>query len=258
VSVFDRLKTILTSDLVLQLPNFDEIFRLDTDACDYGVGASLEQPSIDNKEQWKPVAFFSKHLSETQQKYSTSERELLAIVLSCEHFRKLLYGVQFHVYTDHKPLKALLAANELSPRLARWLSRLEMFDMEIHYREGKKHGNADGLSRMAVEPATEEEDEDTPPTPINSVSYWEDEDYDSVSTCSEEDEEVEVEVDIDNEDKENNNVDVEMNVELELIKIISVRADKVELEQLKDSNIVWIYNIIKMEQFRNGEKVKIT
>jgi hypothetical protein len=218
----------------------------------------LEQPSIDNKEQWKPVAFFSKHLSETQQKYSTSERELLAIVLSCEHFRKLLYGVKFHVYTDHQPLKALLTANELSQRLARWLSRLEMFDMEIHYREGKKNGNADGLSRMAVEPATEEEDEDSPPTLINSVSYWEDEDYDSVSTCSEEDEEVEVEVDIDNEDKENNNVDVEMNVELELIKIISVRADKVELEQLKDSNIVWIYNIIKMEQFRNGEKVKIT
>ena len=57
LSSFDRLKTILTSDLVLQLPNFDEIFRLDTDACDYGVGASLEQPSIDNKEQWKPVAF---------------------------------------------------------------------------------------------------------------------------------------------------------------------------------------------------------
>ena len=53
------------------VPNFDEIFRLDTDACDYGVGASLKQPSIDNKEQWQPVAFFSKHLSESQQKYST-------------------------------------------------------------------------------------------------------------------------------------------------------------------------------------------
>ena len=100
---------------------------------------------------------------------------------------------------------------------------------------------------MAVEPATEEEDEDTPPTPINSVS-----------TCSEEDEEVEVEVDTDNEDKEKDNENVEMNVELESINFISVRADKVELEQLKDSNIVWIYNIFKMEQFRNGEKVKIT
>jgi hypothetical protein len=85
---------------------------------------------------------------------------------------------------------------------------------------------------IIILPATEEEDEDTPPTPLNSVSYWEDEGYDSVSTCSEEDEEVEVEVDIDNENKENKNVDVEMNVELEPINIISVRAQKVELEQL--------------------------
>ena len=72
---FDNLKEILSSDLVLQLPNFDKPFRLDTDACNYGIGASLEQPSNDDINLWKPVAFYSKHLSETQQRYLTTERE---------------------------------------------------------------------------------------------------------------------------------------------------------------------------------------
>ena len=62
---------------------------------------------------------------------------------------------------------------------------------------------------MAVEPATEEEDENAPPTSINNVSHWEDEDYDSVRTCSEEDEEVEVEVYTDKEDNEDENMNVE-------------------------------------------------
>ena len=68
---------------------------MDADACQYGVGAALEQPCDNYNTRWKPVAFFSKHLSETQQKYSTSERELLAIVLGCEHFRQLLYVTRF-------------------------------------------------------------------------------------------------------------------------------------------------------------------
>ena len=72
---FEELKQILTSELVLQLPDFNKPFRVYADACQYGVGAALEQPSDVDVKQWKPVAFFSKHLSETQQKYSTSERE---------------------------------------------------------------------------------------------------------------------------------------------------------------------------------------
>jgi hypothetical protein len=103
------------------------------------VGATLEQPCVDTNKQWKPVAFFSKHLSETQQKYSTSERELLAIILACEHFKQMLYGAKFQIVTDHRPLKSLLSSTNLSPRLSRWLSRLEMFDPEITYREGQKH-----------------------------------------------------------------------------------------------------------------------
>jgi hypothetical protein len=77
------------------------------------------------------------------QRYSTTDREMLAKVLACEHFRQMLYGTRFEVVTDHQPLNALLTSNTISPRLYRWKSRIEMFDMEIQYREGKKHGNAD-------------------------------------------------------------------------------------------------------------------
>ena len=229
---FDKMKDILTSDLVLQLPNFKKPFRLDTDACDYGIGASLEQPANDDCDQWRPVAFYSKHLSETQQKYSTTERELLAIVLSCEHFRQMLYGVKFKVYTDHQPLKALLTSNELSPRLARWLIRLEMFDMEILYREGKRHGNADGLSRMAVEPFNEDDDEFPPPTPINNISFVEIEDEDNFNKL--ECEELAHEI---------------IEGELESLNVINIQSERADQEQVKDHNIVWIYNILKAELF---------
>jgi hypothetical protein len=87
----------------------------------------------------------------SQQRYSTTDCEMLAIVLACEHFRQMLYGTRFEVVTDHQPLKALLTSNGISPRSYRWKIRIKMFDMEIQYREGKKHENADELSRMVVD-----------------------------------------------------------------------------------------------------------
>jgi hypothetical protein len=95
---------------------------------------------------------------------------MLAIVFACEHFRQMLYGTRFEVVTDHQPLKALLTSYTISPRLYRWKSRIEMFDMEIQYREGKKHGNADESSRMAVdEEEVDIEEEPWRQIPINSV-----------------------------------------------------------------------------------------
>jgi hypothetical protein len=118
------------------------------------------------------VSYFSKRLSKPQQNYSTSERELLAIVLAVEHFKQFLYGKRFKIITDHQPLRTLLTSDNMSARLARWLSRLQLFDFEIEYRPGKNHGNADGLSRLALEPSTEadEEDDDSAPVRINAVT----------------------------------------------------------------------------------------
>jgi hypothetical protein len=143
---FDQLKSIITSDQVLLLPDFDKPFRIDTDASLTGVGAVLSQEKEDGS--WRPVAFFSKHLTKRQQNYSTSERELLSIVLAIEHFKQFIYGRPVTVYTDHQTLKYLLTVDEPAQRLARWLDQLRMFDLTIEYRKGTANANANALSRM--------------------------------------------------------------------------------------------------------------
>jgi hypothetical protein len=103
---FNKLRTILTSEKILALPDFTKEFKLETDESNYGVGAVLSQ-TIDDKE--RQDAYFSKPLTKTQQNYSTPEKELLAIVQATEHFIQYLIGREFEVVTDHQPLKWLMS-----------------------------------------------------------------------------------------------------------------------------------------------------
>ena len=77
-----------------------------TDASDVAVGAVLQQYV---NGQWCPIAFFSKSLKAAETRYSTFDRELLAIYLAVKHFRYFLEGRQFHIWTDHKPLTFALS-----------------------------------------------------------------------------------------------------------------------------------------------------
>jgi hypothetical protein len=77
-------------------------FVVETDAYGYGVGGVLAQ-FRDNF--YKPVAYFSRRLSQSEPNYSTTEKELNAIVLSIEYFKQFINGTHFIVYTDHKPLQ---------------------------------------------------------------------------------------------------------------------------------------------------------
>lgn len=95
------------------MPDLGKRFRIETDACNYGIGAVLAQEYDYN---WQPVAYLSKYLSSQQKRYSTCERELLAIVEAIEHFKYFLYGTSFTVLTDHQPLRTILKADVLSPR----------------------------------------------------------------------------------------------------------------------------------------------
>ena len=109
----------------------DKEFCVEAHASNFGVGAVLSQ---EYDKIWQPVAYFSKHLSKQQQNYSTSEKELLAIVLSLEYFKQFVYGRPITILTDHQPLKYLLTVEEPAQRLARWLEKLKMFDCTIEYR----------------------------------------------------------------------------------------------------------------------------
>lgn len=99
------------------------------------------------------IAFASRPLTSTEEKYSVTERETLAVVWGLEHFRKFLWGKKFLVRFDHKPLTKLLTTEGLykaTARIARLSMRLQDFLFEIHYVPGAKNVIADCLSRLSL------------------------------------------------------------------------------------------------------------
>jgi transposase InsO family protein len=158
---FDKITELLCSAPVLAYPNFAQPFIIHTDACGFGVGGILSQipsaPSepesvqesiMDSKEH--PIAYTSKHLNDLQIKWCTTEKEAYAIYHTVKTFFPYLFGTTFTIVTDHASLKYLMGKREPTGRLARWSLYLQQFDMEIHYRPGKLHQNADALSRCPV------------------------------------------------------------------------------------------------------------
>jgi hypothetical protein len=145
---FKSLKMKLANDVLLAIPDFSRPFRVTTDASNIAVGAILSQIQEDGTE--RPIAFASQTLSKQQRKYSTIERETYAIIYALEQFRCYLFGQKFILITDHRPLVWLKTTTNPSPKLGRWQMKLEEFDFEIVYKQGKLNTNADALSRIEV------------------------------------------------------------------------------------------------------------
>ncbi len=142
---FEKLKEKLTTTPVLIFPDFEKEFILYTDASGYALGAVLSQKGEDEKEH--VIAYASKSLTKPEQNYSTTELECYAVIWGIEKFHHYLAGRKFKVVTDHYALKWLQTA-ALKGRRARWILRLQPYDFEIIYKEGRKHKNADTLSRI--------------------------------------------------------------------------------------------------------------
>ncbi|GFX48561.1 retrovirus-related Pol polyprotein from transposon 17.6 [Trichonephila clavipes] len=120
-----------------------------TDASDKAVGGSLMQLCQNN---WEPVAFLSVKLSKSQQKWSTYDRELLAIYISVKRFRHMLEGRDFIIYTDQKPLMYAFMQNpdKCSPRQWRHLDFISQFSTDVRHINGTHNAVADALSRIEV------------------------------------------------------------------------------------------------------------
>ena len=120
VAAFNATKQALANASLLAYPSPDAPTCLMTDAFDTAVGAVLQQYINDT---WQPISFFSCKMTPAETRYSTFDRELLAVYLSIKHFRHFLEGRTFHVLTDHKPLTYALNSrpNHYSPRQARQL-----------------------------------------------------------------------------------------------------------------------------------------
>jgi hypothetical protein len=142
---FDNLKAALTSDSVLAHPRFDQPFILSTDSSDYAISAILSQ--LHNGKE-RPISFASRMLNAAERKYSTTQKELLAIVYGTQIHRCFLYSRRFKIVTHHAALKWLITVkNHHCARLTRWVLKLSEYDFEIEHKAGKKHVNADCLSR---------------------------------------------------------------------------------------------------------------
>lgn len=156
IASFQKCKELLTNAPLLQYPDFQRPFVLTTDASNVALGAVLSQGTIGSD---KPIAYASRSLNETERRYSTIEKELLAIIYAVKHFRPYLYGNKFYIYTDHRPLAWLYSLKEPNSKLTRWRLRLQEYNFEIIYKKGKQNTNADALSRIRVNALHKDETE---------------------------------------------------------------------------------------------------
>ena len=136
-NAFDNIKKVVSREVLLSYPNFNKPFTIHTDASKFQLGAVISQN--DN-----PIAFYSRKLTPAQTRYTTTERELLAIVETLKEFRNILLGQQIKIYTDHQNLTYKQFNTE---RVMRWRLILEEYSPELIYIQDKKNIVADTLSR---------------------------------------------------------------------------------------------------------------
>ena len=127
--------------------------RMASDASAYGLGAILSHVYPDGTE--RPIAYASCTLSVSERNYAQLEREALSLVFGIKKFHPYLFGREFQLLTDHKPLTTILGPKTGIPslaaaRLQRWALMLPGYKYQIKYKPTKWHGNADGLSRLLL------------------------------------------------------------------------------------------------------------
>lgn len=159
-TAFAESKAALRSDKVLVHFDPSQPLTLACDASPWGIGAVLSHQFTDGTE--RPIAFASRSLSKAEQGYAQIDREALGVVFGIKKFRQYLYGHQFTIFTDHKPLVTLLGGGKGVPsmcsgRIQRWSLMLSTYEYQLEYRPGAMNSNADGLSRLPIPGENEQE-----------------------------------------------------------------------------------------------------
>ncbi|XP_073129373.1 uncharacterized protein [Henckelia pumila] len=142
---FTKIKEALISAPIMIVPDWKESFEVMCDASDYAVGAVLGQRK---DKMFRVIYYASRTLDGAQQNYTTTEKEMLAVVFSFDKFKSYLIGSRVIVYTDHAAIRYLFAKKDAKPRLIRWILLLQDFDFEIRDKKRSENLVADHLSRL--------------------------------------------------------------------------------------------------------------
>ena len=138
---FNSIKETL-SKAILKVPTSSEQLILSADASGDCLGACL------STSKGQPVAFASRKLTDTEQRWSTLDKETMAIVWSIEKFRIFLLGRQFIVKSDHKPISYLFKSDKVPDKVHRWRTRLSDYSFKVEYIQGSENFVADCMSRV--------------------------------------------------------------------------------------------------------------
>ena len=125
---FEEIKFKLVEAPIMAKPDWNREFEIMCDASDFAMGAVLGQK---DEKVFKAIYYASKTFNEAEENYSTTEKEMLAIVFACENFRPHILGSHVIIHTDHAAIKYLMAKKVAKPRLIRWVLLLQEFDLEI-------------------------------------------------------------------------------------------------------------------------------
>ena len=147
---FIKIKRILIDPHNLLIrPDFDKMFILKTDASALGFGAVLSQ-MVDKVE--RPIAYASRRTTKAEANYGSSHLEIAAVLYGIGHFKHYLEGAPFRLVTDHAPLLQLIKLRDPKGMMARYIMRLQPYDIDLVIRPGRKHSDADALSRTPHRP----------------------------------------------------------------------------------------------------------
>lgn len=155
-TAFTKLKDLLTNEPVLHIYQQGREVELHTDASQAGYGACLMQKGDDSK--LHPIYYMSKKTTPVEEKYSSYELEVLAIIQAIKKFRVYLLGIKFKIVTDCAVFQRTMDEKDLTTRVARWALLLEEYDYEIVHRRGVLMPHVDALSRNPVVMTITEED----------------------------------------------------------------------------------------------------
>nr|GFC04721.1 reverse transcriptase domain-containing protein [Tanacetum cinerariifolium] len=142
IQAFRTLKDKLTEAPILIAPNWDQPFELMCDASNYAIGAVLGQRT---EKHFRPIHYASKTMNQAEANYTTTEKEMLAVVYAFEKFRSYIIMNKSIVYTDHSALKYLFAKKDVKARLLHWILLLQEFDFKVIDTRGAKNYAADHL-----------------------------------------------------------------------------------------------------------------